>query len=55
VLALALALALARCCVKSAADIMALTSVTWRKRFGIGNCFRATLEVLRCHKMDFFG
>ncbi len=27
---------------------------TWLERFGIGNCFRATLEVLRCHKMFFF-
>jgi hypothetical protein len=27
---------------------------TWRERFGIGNCFRAMLEVLRCHKIDFF-
>jgi hypothetical protein len=54
VLVLALALALARCCVESAADVVALTSSTWRKRCGIGNCFRAMLEVLRCHKMDFF-
>jgi hypothetical protein len=51
---LALALALAHCCIKSAADIMALTSATWRKRFSIGSCFRAMLEVLCCHKMDFF-
>jgi hypothetical protein len=54
VLALALVLALRRCCVESAADVMALTSATWRERFSIGNCFRATLEVLRWNKMDFF-
>jgi hypothetical protein len=53
-LALVLALALARCCAKNTADIVALTSATWRERFGISNCFRAMLEVLRCHKMDSF-
>jgi hypothetical protein len=53
-LALALALSLTRCCAKSAADVVALASATWRERFGISNCFRATLEVLRCHKMDSF-
>jgi hypothetical protein len=45
---------LVRCCVESAGDVVALTSATWRKCFGIGNCFRATLEVLHCHQMDFF-
>jgi hypothetical protein len=33
---------------------MALMSVTWCKRFGIGNCIRAVLEVLRCNKMATF-
>jgi hypothetical protein len=47
-------LALARCCTKTAADIVVLTSVTWRKHFGIGKCFRAALEVLRCNKMATF-
>jgi hypothetical protein len=47
-------LALARCCAKTAADVVALTSATWRKRFGIGECFRAALEVLRCDKMATF-
>jgi hypothetical protein len=45
---------LARCCIESAADLVALMSATWPERFGIGNCFRAMLEVLCCHKMDFF-
>ncbi len=54
VLALVLALALARCCAESAADVVVLTSATWRECFGISNCFRTTLEVLRCHKMDSF-
>ncbi len=53
-LALALAMALAHCCAESAADVVALTSATWRECFSISNCFRATLEVLRCHKMDSF-
>ncbi len=44
-------LALAGCCTKTAADIVALTSVTWRKRFGISKCFGAALEVLRCNRM----
>jgi hypothetical protein len=47
-------LALVRCYVESAADVVALTSATWREPFGISNCFRATLEVLRCLKMDSF-
>jgi hypothetical protein len=54
VLALVLALALVHCCIESAADVVALMSATWRERFGIGNCFRAMLEVLCCHKMFFF-
>ncbi len=53
-LALVLALALARCCAKSAANLAALMSATQCERFGISNCFRATHEVLRCHKMDSF-
>jgi hypothetical protein len=47
-------LALAGCCTKTAADIVALTPATWRQRFGISECFRAALEVLRCHKMATF-
>jgi hypothetical protein len=33
---------------------MVLTSATWRKHFGIGECFRAALEVLHCNKMATF-
>jgi hypothetical protein len=47
-------LALVRCCTKTAADVVVLTSATWCKRFGIGKCFRAALEVLRCNKMATF-
>jgi hypothetical protein len=47
-------LTLARCCTKTAADVVVLTSATWRKRFGIGKCFRVALEVLRCNKMATF-
>ncbi len=39
---------------KTAADVVVLTSATWRKHFGIGKCFRAALEVLRCNKMATF-
>jgi hypothetical protein len=47
-------LALVRCHTKIAADIVALTSATWRKCFGMGKCFSAALEVLRCNKMATF-
>ncbi len=47
-------LALVRWYTKTAADVVALMSVTWRKHFGIGKCFRAALEVLLCNKMATF-
>jgi hypothetical protein len=53
-MALALVLALACCCTETPAGVVALTSAIWRKRFGIGECFRAVLEVLRCNKMATF-